>query len=364
MRLNVVSAALNIVHISCILVSLLCDQVVSVREPAKLNEVQKQNFEVIPIVDAVGPESFAFQPITGEGPYTGVSDGRIIKWNQQQRRWTNFAVTSPKRERCEGPQDHESTEDVCGRPLGLQFNRRTGDLYIADAYLGLHVVGPKGGLATKLTAQAEGVPFTFLNGLDIDQRTGDVYFTDSSSVYQRRDYALLIITEDSTGRLLKYSPKTKKTTVILKNLTYPNGVAMSKHRDFLLFAETTKSRIYKLWLQPSSKAGKVEVFAKLPSYPDNIKMNHNGELWVALYSTSTDSWITNYKTSSMNFNTTKVLVEDGSGMAVKLSNNGTIMQVLEDKDGIVWKLASEVEEKNGCLWIGSVVMPFAVLKKT
>lgn len=174
----------------------------------------------------------------------------------------------------------------------------------------------------------------------------------------------MIITEDSSGRLLKYSPKTKKTTVILKNLTYPNGVAMSRNRDFLLFAETTKTRISKLWLQPSAKAGKVEVFAKLPSYPDNIKMNHNGELWVALYSTTTDSWITNYK-ASMNFDTTKVSVEDGSGMAVKVSNNGTILQVLEDKDGKVWKLASEVEEKNGGLWIGSVVMPFAaVLKKT
>lgn len=173
----------------------------------------------------------------------------------------------------------------------------------------------------------------------------------------------MIITEDSTGRLLKYSPKTKKTTVILKNLTYPNGIAMSRNRDFLLFAETTKTRILKLWLQPSAKAGKVEVFAKLPSYPDNIKMNHKGELWAALYSTTPDSWITNYK-ASMNFGKTKVLAEDGSGMAVKVSDNGTITEVLEDKDGKVWKLASEVEERNGCLWIGSVVMPYAVLKTT
>ena len=90
------------------------------------------------------------------------------------------------REGCQGPQDYETTEDVCGRPLGLGFNRRTGDLYIADAYRGLYVVGPKGGLATLVTAEAEGVPFTFLNGLDVDHRTGDVYFTDSSSVYQRR----------------------------------------------------------------------------------------------------------------------------------------------------------------------------------
>lgn len=55
-------------------------------------------FEWMPIVNAVGPESFAFDPITSEGPYTGVSDGRIVKWNQTQRRWTNFSVTT--RNRC------------------------------------------------------------------------------------------------------------------------------------------------------------------------------------------------------------------------------------------------------------------------
>lgn len=52
--------------------------------------------------------------------------------------------------------------------------------------MGLHVVGPNGGLATKLTSEAEGVPFKFTNGVDIDETTGDVYFTDSSSVYPRR----------------------------------------------------------------------------------------------------------------------------------------------------------------------------------
>lgn len=53
-------------------------------------------FEAIPIEGAVGPESFAFDPLGG-GPYTGISDGRIIKWDQNQRRWINFAITSPQR---------------------------------------------------------------------------------------------------------------------------------------------------------------------------------------------------------------------------------------------------------------------------
>lgn len=94
------------------------------------------------------------------------------------------------RDGCEGPQDHDQTEHICGRPLGLRFKTSTGDLYVADAYMGLLVVGAGGGMATKLATQAQGIPFGFTNSLDIDQRSGAVYFTDSSSQYPRR-YVLL-----------------------------------------------------------------------------------------------------------------------------------------------------------------------------
>lgn len=83
------------------------------------------------------------------------------------------------------PLSYIANEHICGRPLGLRFDKKTGDLYIADAYLGLFKVGPEGGLATSLTTEAEGVPLRFTNDLDIDEE-GNVYFTDSSNKYQRR----------------------------------------------------------------------------------------------------------------------------------------------------------------------------------
>lgn len=46
-------------------------------------------------------------------------------------------------------------------------------------------VGPEGGLAESLTTEAEGVPIGFANDLDVDDE-GNVYFTDSSTKYQRR----------------------------------------------------------------------------------------------------------------------------------------------------------------------------------
>lgn len=82
-------------------------------------------------------------------------------------------------------------EHICGRPLGLRFDKRTGELYIADSYFGLMKVGPEGGLATSLVTEAEGVPLSFTNDLDIDDE-GNVYFTDSSTKYHRR-YAFAAI---------------------------------------------------------------------------------------------------------------------------------------------------------------------------
>ena len=83
------------------------------------------------------------------------------------------------------PLGYLKNEHICGRPLGLRFHKKTGDLYIADAYFGLMKVGPEGGLATSLASEAEGVPLRFTNDLDVDEE-GNVYFTDSSTNYQRR----------------------------------------------------------------------------------------------------------------------------------------------------------------------------------
>jgi len=134
-----------------------------------------------------GPESLAFDG-RGGGPYSGVSDGRVLRWDGGLRGWTEYAYNSKHKSvaLCSPEKKLVVPESVCGRPLGLQFHRRSGELYVADAYLGLLRVPPRGGLAEVVAAEAGGEPFNFLNGLDVDQRTGDVYFTDSSTTYQRR----------------------------------------------------------------------------------------------------------------------------------------------------------------------------------
>lgn len=198
--------------------------------------------------------------------------------------------------------------------------------------------------------------------------------------FGRRNYVSLIVSGDKTGRVLKYDPRTKEVEVLVENLMFPNGVALSKNGDFILISETTHCRILKFWLI-KPKSGQVEVFAELPGFPDNIKRNEKGEFWVAINSRRGKvlKWILSYEwiRKSFGFMTTHQLLPFditnaysyladffGRSLAVKFDENGGILKKLEDRKGKRWKHVSEVfEEENGNLWIGSIKIPSAVMLK-
>ena len=50
---------------------------------------------------------------------------------------------------------------------------------------------------------------------------------------------------------------------------------------------------------------------------------------------------------------------NGRGLMIRLSEEGVVLDVLEDKSGVKWKSVSEVEERDGNLWIGSIHKPSA-----
>ncbi|XP_013586150.1 PREDICTED: protein STRICTOSIDINE SYNTHASE-LIKE 3 [Brassica oleracea var. oleracea] len=327
-----------------------------------------QNSEIKFLNEVQGPESIAFDPL-GRGPYTGVADGRILFWDGT--RWTDFAYTSNNRsELCDTKSSllaYLKNEHICGRPLGLRFHKRTGDLYVADAYFGIMKVGPEGGLATSLTTEGDGVPLRFTNDLDVDDE-GNVYFTDSSSVFQRRNFMHLIVSGEDTGRVLKYNPETKETTTLLRNLQFPNGLSLGKDGSFFIFCEGSIGRLRKYWLK-GEKAGTSEVVALLHGFPDNIRTNKDGDFWVAVHChrnifTHVMAHHPNVRKFFLKLPITvkfQYLLQVGGwphAVAVKYSKDGKVLKVLEDKQGKVVKAVSEIEEKDGKLWMGSVLMSF------
>ncbi|XP_057865360.2 protein STRICTOSIDINE SYNTHASE-LIKE 10 isoform X2 [Cryptomeria japonica] len=317
----------------------------------------------------LGSESLAFD-LEGRGPYTGVSDGRILRWEEPQKPWTYFAYTSPIRSgECapkNPPAPNFDYEHICGRPLGLRFDKH-GTLFIADAYFGLLTVAPHGGLAQPLVTQVEDTNLTFTNDLDFDTQ-GFIYFTDSSSKHQRRNFLLMFIEGDNTGRLIRYDPKTGATTVVLRGLQFPNGVAVSKDGTFLLISETITCRLLRYWLK-GPKMGTVEVFASLPGYPDNVRLSENGDFWVAIHGLPNPFLKIPVSIRRLVLRLplpltkifSKMSAKRGRGMIIRYGIDGQMLEVLEDKKGLVVKSVSEVEEKDGILWLGSVLLPHIVV---
>lgn len=122
------------------------------------------------------------------------------------------------------------------------------------------------------------------------------------------------------------------------------------------------------WLK-GEKAGTLDVFAYLPGFPDNVRTNEKGEFWVAIHcrhSTYAHLMADHSKLRKfflklpipVKYHYFMLVGGRLHALIIKYGPNGDLLETLEDKEGKVVKAVSEVEEKDGKLWIGSVLMSF------
>ncbi|XP_047312811.1 protein STRICTOSIDINE SYNTHASE-LIKE 4-like [Impatiens glandulifera] len=218
----------------------------------------------------MGPEDVAYDA-ESKLIYTGCADGWI------------------KRVRV----DDLSVEDWVnsgGRPLGLVLGPDKR-LIVADANKGLLRVNENVEVEV-LTDEAEGVKFGLTNGVDASDDKlglglgGTIYFTDASYKYRLKDFIWDMLEGRPYGRLLSYDPSTNQTKILLSDLYFPNGVALSQDQTFLVFCETPLRRCMKYMIEGEGK-GTVEKFIDVDGFPDNIQYDRiEGVYWIGLASVS------------------------------------------------------------------------------
>lgn len=192
--------------------------------------------------------------------YGSTEDGRIIRLQPDGTRAEVFANTA-------------------GRPLGLIFDQ-AGNLIVADAIKGLLSISPAGSVVI-LSTTANSVPFRCANDLDV-AADGTIYFTDASSKYPLAIFTADLLEHQGNGRLLAYDPKAKTTRVVLGDLVFANGVAISPDQSFVLVVETGKYRVHRVWLS-GPRQGQADIFIdNLPGFPDGILANGKDKFWLAL----------------------------------------------------------------------------------
>ncbi|KAF5753096.1 protein STRICTOSIDINE SYNTHASE-LIKE 5-like [Tripterygium wilfordii] len=175
-----------------------------------------------------------------------------------------------------------------GRPLGIAIGHYH-ELIVADTYKGLLNITSSDGSVQVLTQEAEGVKFKLTDGVGV-ANDGMIYFTDASYKYNFHEFIWDILEGKPHGRLMSYDPATKETKVLLKDLYFANGIAVSPDQTFVVYCETPLRRCSKYYIH-GEKKGSVDDFSpNLPGYPDNIHFDGQGRAWIAFSTEKTLLW--------------------------------------------------------------------------
>lgn len=308
----------------------------------------------------IGPESIAN---IGDVFFAGTADGRIVKL--VGRRILTVARLGKL------PCGSREEEPSCGRPLGIRIGPN-GTLFVADAYLGLFEVNPTTGEAKMLVKGGEevgGRKLSFINDLAVTQDGKKVFFTSSSSRWQRRDYMNLIMEATADGRVLEYDTESKELTVVMENLRFPNGIQLLPDEESVLVAETTMARIRRVHVAGLNKGGMDTFIDNLPGFPDNIRPSSAGGYWVAMSAVrpnpgfsmldflSQRPWIKKFIFKIFSQDVLMKFVPRYS-LVVELHDGGICTRSFHDPNGLVAAYVSEVHEHDGSLYIGSFRSPY------
>lgn len=292
--------------------------------------------ELIGTRPAAGPEDVA---IDANGRlYAGLLDGRIMQFD------------------ADGGGRPHTFADTGGRPLGLDFDNE-GNLIVADAIKGLLRIDPAGSI-TVLATEHDGAAFMFTDDVDVAP-SGMIYFSDASWKRGLNDYPIDFIEQRGYGRLLRYDPEKQTTDLLMANLNFANGVAVSPDESFVLVVETARYCIHRVWLT-GPRTGESEIFIdNLPGFPDGVSCNGVDRFWVAIVSPRSPvmdfahprPWL---KRAMLRLPRSTWPAPKHDGHVIGLDLDGRIVTTLRDPTGQRFSLITSVEEHEGMLYLGSL----------
>lgn len=323
--------------------------------PVSINPV---SFETGPVLTGTPPYEHnnalaqaRLVPVDGHGPeglargadnrlYTGFHDGRLVAFDEVSG-------------------ESELLANTGGRPLAIMFDG-AGNLIICDAVKGLLSLSPDNEL-TVLVDSFNEEKLIFIDALDIDAQ-GRIWFSDASSRFGIGDTAAYTLESSKTGRLFRYDPASGELALVLDNLGFANGVALSPAEDFVLINETARYRVTRHWLS-GAKAGTSETFIdNLPGFPDNLTAAPDGGYWLALIQArepgldqlSDKPFLRKAVYRLMSF--LGIGFEFNHSWAIKLSETGEIEMALDAKNSDIYAVTN-VLEMDKHIYLSSLTAP-------
>ncbi len=297
-----------------------------------------QGMELFATPNGHGPEDVA---LDAEGRiYVGVEEGQILRY-------------------AADGSDPQLFADTGGRPLGLDFDNG-GNLIVADAAKGLLSVDPAGSI-TVLCTDVGYHPLGFTDDVDVDSQNV-AWFSDASYKWTHEEVMNEALESAPNGRLLKYDINTGDCSVVLDDLFFANGVAVSHDETYVLVNETMRYRTKRVYVR-GPRAGVVEVFVNnLPGFPDGISTGADGIFWLAIYAPRNPLLDTAGQKPWLR----KVIHRIPAALQPKprrhpfvlgFDGSGKVVHNLQDADGIAFSKSTSAEQVGEWLYLGSLTEP-------
>lgn len=245
-----------------------------------------------------------------------------------------------------------------GRPLGLEL-LPDGRVLVCDAHRGLFALAPSGDLEPLVT-DIDGTPMRFCNNAAVAQN-GDIWFSDSSTVYGIEQWKADFVEATRTGRLMRRGTD-GTVEVVITGLHFANGVALAADESYVAVAETGARTVVRRWLA-GERAGQRDLLVDdLPGYPDNISRGSDGLIWVTIAS-PLDPVVEGLRRAPLVLRQQVKRIPEMLQPAPKrtarvmaFDDDGRTVHDL-DLDASQFHMATGVREHEGQVWLGSLHEP-------
>ncbi len=116
---------------------------------------------------------------------------------------------------------------------------------------------------------------------------GELFVAEGSRDHVAASWAWDLMEKRSSGRVLRFDPRSGEASVLLDDRPYPHGLALTHDGRSLLVTESWGHTVSRYPLQGKSIGPCKPVFRNLPGYPARIVPAADGGYWLSLFAMRT-----------------------------------------------------------------------------